>query len=139
MIQDRSIRIGGHLCRLTIMIVCGAANGAVVASEPTTGGCSSGAALSACAGSNTSRLAQLAPAPPPPAPSGNLLSADRMAAWNPGLMSEGGIPIRTTIYKTLSPSGGDDSAAIQAALNSAPAGQVVMLNPGTFIVNNLLL
>ena len=62
-----------------------------------------------------------------------------MAAWNPGLMSVGGIPNRTTIYKTLSPSGGDDSGAIQAALNSAPAGQVVMLNPGTFVVNNLLL
>ena len=33
----------------------------------------------------------------------------------------------------------DDSGAIQAALNSAPAGQVVMLGPGTFVVNNLLL
>ena len=95
-----------------------------MASEPTT---------------SLSRLAQLATAPPPPAPSGSLLPADRMAAWNPGMMSVGGIPNRTTIYKTLSPSGGDDSAAIQAALNSAPAGQVVMLNPGTFVVNNLLL
>jgi hypothetical protein len=62
-----------------------------------------------------------------------------MAAWNPGLMSVGGIPNRTTIYKTLSPSGRDDSGAIQAALNSAPTGQVVMLNPGTFVVDDLLL
>ena len=67
------------------------------------------------------------------------LSADRLVAWDPGLMSLGGIPRRTTLYKTLSPSGGGDSAAIQAALNGAPADQVVMLNPGTFIVNNLLL
>ena len=74
-----------------------------------------------------------------PASSGSLLPADRMAAWNPGLMSVGGIPNRTTIYKTLSPSGKDDSAAIQAALNGAPAGQVVLLNPGTFVVNTLLL
>jgi hypothetical protein len=109
---------------LVIVIACGAANGAAVAAEPTT---------------SSSRLAQLAPAPSPPAQLGNLLPADRMAAWNPGLTSVGGIPNRTTIYKTLSPSGGDDSGAIQAALNSAPAGQVVMLNPGTFVVNNLLL
>jgi hypothetical protein len=62
-----------------------------------------------------------------------------MAKWNPGLMSAGGIPNRTTIYKTLSPSGRDDTAAIQAALNAAFANQVVMLNPGTFIVNDILL
>jgi hypothetical protein len=73
-------------------------------------------------------------------PSLSLLPADRLAAWNPGLMSVGGIPPkRTTLYKVLSPSGGDDSPAIQAALNSAPADQVVLLSPGTFIVNNLLL
>ena len=59
--------------------------------------------------------------------------------WNPGLTSAGGIPNRTTIYTTLSPSGQDDTAAIQAALNSAPAGQVVMLSAGTFIVNSPLM
>jgi len=134
---DQSMRIRGQRPRpmpafrnsraataLAIVIVCGAASGAAVTAEPTT---------------SSSRLAQLEPAPSPPAPSGNLLPVDRVVAWNPGLMSVGGIPNRTTIYKTLSPSGGDDSAAIQAALNSAPAGQVVMLNPGTFLVNNLLL
>jgi hypothetical protein len=78
-------------------------------------------------------------AAPRSAPSGSVLPADRMAAWNPGLMSVGGIPNRTTIYRTLSPSGGDDSGAIQTALSTAPAGQVVMLSPGTFIVNGLLL
>jgi hypothetical protein len=55
------------------------------------------------------------------------------------MMSKGGIPNRTTICATLSPSGGDDSAAIQAKLDSCPSGQVVMLNPGVFTVNNYLL
>jgi hypothetical protein len=131
---------------LGIMIVCGAANGA--SGEPTANRCNpttasgvteTGPSGRSCVGSDTRRLAQLAPATPPAVPSVSLLPADRMAPWNPGLMSLGGIPNRTTIYKTLSPSGGDDSAAIQAALDNAPAGQVVMLNSGTFIVNNLLL
>jgi len=132
---------------LAIIIVGGAANGAAIASEATTNRCNL-AASSSVTGTGASRwscsdrvqLAQLAAAPPAPAPSsGSLLPADRMVAWNPGLTSAGGIPNRTSIYKTLSPSGGEDSAAIQAALNSAPAGQVVMLNPGTFVVNTLLL
>lgn len=67
------------------------------------------------------------------------IPADRNFAWNPGLTSKGGIPIRTTVCATLSPSGSNDSPRIQAALNACPAGQVVMLGPGRFIVNNLLL
>jgi hypothetical protein len=55
------------------------------------------------------------------------------------MKSTGGIPNRTTIYKTLTPSGSDDSAAIQAAVNACPNGQVVMLAAGTFIVNNFVL
>lgn len=49
----------------------------------------------------------------------------------------GGIPsAKWPIYKTLSPSGGaDDSVAIQTAINAAPAGSVVMLNPGTYKIN----
>ncbi|MGJ4957036.1 glycosyl hydrolase family 28-related protein [Bradyrhizobium sp. HKCCYLRH2015] len=74
-----------------------------------------------------------------PSLAGNLLPVERLAAWNPGLMSAGGIPNRTIIYRALSPSGRDDSGAIQAALTAAPAGQVVMLGPGTFIVNEPLL
>ena len=70
---------------------------------------------------------------------GQIIPPDRNFTWNPGMMSKGGIPNRTTIYATLSPSGGDDSAAIQAKLDSCPSGQVVMLNPGTFIVNNYVL
>src|ERR1700688_3683606 len=64
-----------------------------------------------------------------------IIPADRNFAWNPGMMSKGGIPSRTTVCATLSPSGGDDSTAIQAALDSCPANQVVMLNAGTFTVN----
>src|ERR1700736_973095 len=70
---------------------------------------------------------------------GQTIPADRNFAWNPGMMSKGGIPIRSTVCATLSPSGGDDSTAIQAALDSCPANQVVMLNAGTFTVNNYLL
>src|SRR5438309_3026480 len=70
---------------------------------------------------------------------GQIIPPDRNFKWNPGMMSKGGIPSRTTVCAILSPSGSDDSAAIQAKLDSCPPNQVVMLNPGTFIVNNLLL
>src|SRR5436305_3799313 len=70
---------------------------------------------------------------------GQIIPADRNFPWNPGLMSKGGVPNRTTVCATLSPSGGNDSPAIQAKLDSCPSGQVVMLNPGTFIVNDYLL
>ena len=68
-----------------------------------------------------------------------VIPSDRNFPWNPGMMSKGGVPNRTTICATLSPSGGDDTAAIQAKLDSCPANQVVLLNPGTFTVNNYLL
>ena len=68
-----------------------------------------------------------------------VIPSDRNFSWNPGMMSKGGIPDRTVICATLSPSGIDDSAAIQAAIERCPSGQVVMLNPGTFIVNNAIL
>src|SRR5258707_11686952 len=71
-----------------------------------------------------------------------IIPADRNFPWNPGMMSKGGasgagIPTnRTQCGAVLSPSGGDDSATIQAAVNACPAGQMVMLGPGTFIVNS---
>src|SRR5260221_293361 len=70
---------------------------------------------------------------------------DRNFPWNPGLMSKGGpsgvgIPTsRPQCGATLSPSSGDDSTAIQAAVDSCPVGQMVLLGPGTFIVNNFVL
>jgi hypothetical protein len=58
---------------------------------------------------------------------------DGYASWSmAGLNSFGGIANRTTIYRTLSPSGGDDTAAIQAALNACPSNQVVQLTAGVF-------
>jgi hypothetical protein len=70
-----------------------------------------------------------------------IIPPDRSFPWNPGLMSKGGVPNRTTVCATVSPGNGtaDDSARIQAALDSCAAGQVVQLNAGTFVVNNLLL
>jgi len=63
-----------------------------------------------------------------------VIPAERNFAWNPGLMSKGGIPNRSTVCATLSP-----GANIQVALDSCPAGQVVQLSAGTYIVNNYLL
>jgi hypothetical protein len=71
-----------------------------------------------------------------------LLPTDRTTTWNPGV--PGGIPARTTVCATLNASTygngtQDASAAIQAALDACPAGQVVMLSAGTFVVNNYVL
>lgn len=61
---------------------------------------------------------------------------DRNFAWNPGLMSKGGITSSTSQFgPTLSPSGGDDTNLIQTAINSCPAGKFVLLGPGTFLIN----
>jgi hypothetical protein len=67
-----------------------------------------------------------------------VIPSDRNFSWNPGMMSKGGIPDRTVVCAMLSPSGRDDSAAIQTAIERCPSSQVVMLNPGTFIVNNTI-
>ncbi len=82
---------------------------------------------------------------PPPAPAAAAsekvaaakgpIPADRLTTWNPGLNAVGGIPRRTTVFKTLLPSGGDDTALIQAALDACPANQVVQLGPGTFVIS----
>ena len=55
----------------------------------------------------------------------------------------GGIPNRTTIYQTIQASSygngtTDATAAIQSALNSCPPGEVVLLSPGTFLINTSL-
>jgi hypothetical protein len=68
---------------------------------------------------------------------GSLLPPDSNASANwqmAGMLSVGGIPNRTTVCATLSPSGGDDSANINNAIAACPSGQVVLLNPGTFTV-----
>jgi len=66
---------------------------------------------------------------------GGILSAynDVSTNWQKaGLITIGGIPTRTQCGSTLTPSGGDDFAAIQAAINACPAGQFVLLGTGTF-------
>ena len=50
-------------------------------------------------------------------------------------MTANGIPNRTTIYTTLSPSGGDDTSAINTAVSNCPAGEVVLLAAGVFHVS----
>jgi len=66
----------------------------------------------------------------------DVIPSDRSTVWNPGLNAVGGIPYRTTIFQTLSPSGSDDTAAIQAVLDACPSNQVVLLGAGTFIISD---
>src|SRR5436190_15596874 len=71
----------------------------------------------------------------------DLIPADRITIWNPGLNSVGGIPNRTTIFTTINAAtygngAADATAAIQTAINNCPVGQVVMLSSGTFTINN---
>jgi len=70
--------------------------------------------------------------------SAQLLPADRMTTWNPGVV--GGIPVRTTICANLNAATygngtAEASGAIQAAIDACPAGQVVQLSAGTFRMN----
>jgi hypothetical protein len=121
---------------------CGSSNGAYTNTAPTSGLCNAGTATAVAGtgpwtwncdglkgGTNASCSAQV----------GNSVAtipADRVTDWSqPGLASVGGIPNRTTISKTLSPSGGDDTAAIQAALDACPAGEVVQLTAGVFKIS----
>jgi Pectate lyase superfamily protein len=124
---------------------CGPANGVALSAAPSTGLCSLGTASAvtgsgpwhwSCAGSDNGTATSCGA---PSTQTSGIMPADRLFSWNPGMMSKGGIPNRTTICAALSPSGGNDSAAIQAKLDSCPSNQVVMLNAGTFIVNNYLL
>jgi hypothetical protein len=63
----------------------------------------------------------------------DIIPPNRTIDWShAGIL--GGIPsVNWPIAATLSPSGGiDDSVDIQNAINAAPAGSVVLLNPGTY-------
>ncbi len=67
---------------------------------------------------------------------GEIISANRRIQWNPGI--PGGIPERATIFKTLTgidnTGATDVRAAIQSALDTCPANQVVKLPAGKFRV-----
>jgi len=74
----------------------------------------------------------------------SFLAADRRTTWNPGLMSLGGIPNRTTVCATVLASSygngsADATAGIQGALDACPVGQVVQLSAGTFTINTDIL
>lgn len=65
-----------------------------------------------------------------------VLPTDRRTTWNPGVTyAGGGIPERPDVCATLSPSGHDDTAAIQAAIDACPDGQTVQLTDGTFRIS----
>lgn len=66
----------------------------------------------------------------------SFLPAGRTVDWTHAGIP-GGIPDATwPVCQTLSPSGGsDDSTAIQNAINSCPAGSVVVLNAGTYTLH----
>jgi hypothetical protein len=141
---------------------CGSANGSTVSTAPTTNLCTAGTASNVsgngpwswtCAGGNggstascTDKLASTGTTGTSSSdPTTGLLPSDRDASANwkmAGLQSVGGIPNRTTICATLSPSGRDDTANIQAAINNCTAatpgspssGGVVMLSAGTFTI-----
>jgi len=68
-----------------------------------------------------------------PAQGTSAIPSSRSVDWSHAGIP-GGIPSANwPISNTLSPSGGsDDSVAIQNAINAAPAGSVVFLNPGTY-------
>jgi hypothetical protein len=64
----------------------------------------------------------------------SLIPSTRTVDWSQ-VGIRGGIP-NNPCYQTLSASGGaDDSVAIQNALNAAPAGAVICLNPGTYTLH----
>src|SRR3954469_7790403 len=70
-----------------------------------------------------------------------VLSEDRRTVWNPGRMSVGGIPVRSTVCARLAAAAFGDgardaTAGIQAAIEACPPGQVVLLSAGTFTVND---
>ena len=71
-------------------------------------------------------------------PVDDVLPTERRTTWNPGV--RGGIPARTSVCATVDAAGSgngavDATARIQAAIDGCPAGQVVQLSAGDFLVN----
>ena len=68
----------------------------------------------------------------------DVIPVERLTKWNPGI--PGGIPARTTVCATVEAStygngSLDATSGIQAAIDACPAGQVVRLSAGNFLVN----
>lgn len=77
----------------------------------------------------------------PPAPAtAYTVPSSRTVTFNPGLTPIGGVPdAGWSVSTTLSPSGSDDTTAINNALSSCPNDGVVKLNPGVFTISGPLL
>jgi hypothetical protein len=72
----------------------------------------------------------------PPSNAGTAtLPADRATFWQPGVSYNGGIPCRATNCATLSPSGSDDTQAINNALAKCAKDQTVQLKAGTYKIS----
>jgi PKD repeat protein len=65
-----------------------------------------------------------------------IIPANRLPTWQGTVGVPGGIPNRTTIYKTES--AGASESTIQADLNSCPSNQVVLLSAGTYTFTSTL-
>jgi hypothetical protein len=65
-----------------------------------------------------------------------IIPNDRRITWEGNVGVYGDIPTRSIIYTTLSPSGSNDTSAIQSAITACPVGQVVKLNAGTFNISS---
>ena len=142
---------------------CGSSNGGTVSTKPTANLCTAGTASTvagtgpwswSCAGSSGGATASCSDTLASTGATGSTGTTgasgsdptsgvlpsynDAYANWkNAGLQSVGGIPNRTTVCATISPLGGgkDDTANINNAIASCPAGDVLMLAAGTFTVN----
>lgn len=66
-----------------------------------------------------------------------IIPSARLVDWTNYSGVLGGIPTVTTIHTTLTASGGDDTAAFDAAIGSCPSNQVIKLNDGVFTVTGL--
>jgi len=64
------------------------------------------------------------------------IPASRAITWGGNAGVTGDIPIRSTVYTTLKPSGGDDTTAIKSAITNCPANQVVKLSAGTYNISS---
>jgi hypothetical protein len=102
-------------------------------------------ALGGCSDQMTPSTVAVAASSPDATPSassvGNVkyaLPGERIFAWNPGLMSKGGIPSsKSPVCNStpLVPTGtADDSTQINAQIGRCPAGSVVQLGSGTFLM-----
>lgn len=67
-----------------------------------------------------------------------IISSDRRVTWQGNVGVSGGIPIRTTICATITPTGANQTTALQSALSSCAANQVVKINSGTLVISGVI-